>query len=83
MAILHKADGTKEKLTPSNTTKFSLEDLQKAVGGYIEGIPGTNHRVWCDEEGLLKGKPHNLEASMRFGRRLVGDILELEPGDKQ
>lgn len=37
----------------------SLENLQKAVGGYIECVTLASDLVAiCDEEGRVKGKPH-------------------------
>ena len=51
----------------------SLEALQKNVGGYIEAVTiAKDLAVICDEEGRLKGKPHNCNiADYDF----VGDIL--------
>lgn len=72
--------------------KIPLEHLQKAVGGYIERVPlwdkyeGKDCVVYCDEEGKLKGKPMNQQATiawfhaMEVGRHddyLVGDIIIL------
>ena len=41
---------------PADGAKFSLEELQTAVGGYIETmIPATRgHRVYVNEEGAIK-----------------------------
>lgn len=62
----------------------TLENLQRTVGGYIEIV--TLQRglvVICDEEGRLKGKPHNctVEGVDRVGGiivtgvEFVGDII--------
>lgn len=51
----------------------TLENLQRTVGGYIEIV--TLQRglvVICDEEGRLKGKPHNCTVR---GVEFVGDIV--------
>lgn len=51
----------------------TLENLQRTVGGYIEIV--TLQRglvVICDEEGRLKGKPHNCTVR---GVSFVGDIV--------
>lgn len=51
----------------------TLENLQRTVGGYIEIV--TLQRglvVICDEEGRLKGKPHN--CTIR-GVEFVGEIV--------
>jgi hypothetical protein len=45
----------------------TLRELQEAVGGFIEMVPGiTSYEgrpcdAVCDEEGLLKGKEVNVE----------------------
>ncbi len=51
----------------------SLEALQRNVDGYIECVRFTSDAVIiCDEEGRLKGKPHNCFIA---GHDFVGDIL--------
>lgn len=51
----------------------TLENLQTAVGGYIETVTlAADLCVICDEEGRLKGKPHNCAIA---GVDFVGDIL--------
>jgi hypothetical protein len=39
----------------------TLEGMQAIVGGYIEAVffPPTALVLYCDEEGLIKGKPLN------------------------
>lgn len=58
-----KPDGTKEDIN----RKMTLEEMQKAVGGYIELCPtkpGSGRRVLVvNEEGLLKDLPVNPEAT--------------------
>lgn len=68
-----KADGTE---VPINSDEMSLEEMQKAVGGYIE-IVGSYHNKYiiADEEGLLKNKPVNFKASYLCYRPIVGDVL--------
>ena len=50
-------------------TRPTLEQLQAAVGGYVELIPyfdnhqGQGCKAYGDEEGKLKGKPLNPEAT--------------------
>ena len=43
----------------------TLEEMQKFVGGYIEVVTSadTNSQIVLDEEGKLKGKPLNKEAT--------------------
>ena len=46
---------------PADGAKFSLEELQTAVGGYIEMmVPATRgHRVYVNGEGAIKRLPPN------------------------
>jgi hypothetical protein len=72
-------------LNPENGTTFTLEELQKAVGGYIEVIHLADGRVMVlNEEGRLHGLPFNANAtrvlsdvgSYVFGRHLkYGDVI--------
>jgi len=79
--LIYKTDGTIETVTL--TKKVTLEQLQTAVEGYIEAVPGSRHRAYCNEEGRLRGLPVNARASLRFAQVLVGNVVELEPGDRQ
>ena len=73
---LIKASGELETITPENGDRFTLEELQKYVGGYIEHIQLPHRELLVvNEEGLLLGLPFNAQASMIFGRPLVGDVV--------
>ena len=51
----------------------TLENLQRTVGGYIETVTlGCGLVVICDEEGRLKGYPHNCTID---GIEFVGVII--------
>ena len=51
----------------------TLEALQEAVGGYIEVVWITSDMaIICDEEGRIKGLPHNCNIA---GFDFVGTIL--------
>lgn len=86
MATLLLATGEKREISPRNGKKFSLEELQKLVGGYVEFLGFGNGRAFVmDEEGRLKGLPLNREAT-RIAARLgydyiVGDVLEVRRGE--
>lgn len=74
---LLRADGTQCHVWPKKR-KFSLDELQKLVGGYIERVeigPGLDMIV--DEEGRLKGLPQNAEATLLAGRLIVGNAFVL------
>jgi len=79
--IIYRVDGTTERVVLRSTV--TLQQLQHAVGGYIEAVPGTRSRAYCNEEGRLIGLRFNRLASERFRQVLVGDVVELEPGDRQ
>lgn len=85
MAFILKSDGTQVKGVTGEgpNGEFTLKQLQDAVGGYIEAVPGSGGRAYCNEEGLLRGLPLNEGASFAFGKRLVGDVIVLQEGDKQ
>lgn len=89
-----KADGslvTEGKLEP-----VKLEELQAAVGGFIETVPnfetylGKKAIAFCNEEGKIDGLPINEQAT-RFWRYaapagfadvLVGDVVILTGDDE-
>ena len=49
---------------PASET-YTLEELQAAVGGYIQLITlANNYRMVIDEEGKIKSKPINLQATL-------------------
>jgi len=81
MAYLLKVDGTIEQMGKNPP----LEELQKAVGGYIEGVTTANGgRFYCNEEGKLMGLPHNPAANsmIDFNDYIVGDVVVME-GDEE
>lgn len=78
MAKLFKVGAeTSTTFNPSNGEAFTLEELQKAVGGYVQFAPQTIPGVIivCDEEGRMKGKEINKLASFVSNQLLVGDVL--------
>ena len=86
MATILRVDGDSEEVQPRNGIDFSLEELQKIVGGYIEIVKVSNRQIMVvDNEGKLKGKPVNLMASFLYGNpdddAIVGDALVCESGE--
>jgi len=73
MARIIHVDGTEKELAG----KPSLEELQKAVGGYIEvaEIPGSSKILVVNEEGLLQQLPLNPSASAMALQLIVGDVV--------
>lgn len=53
-----------EPLAPANGTDFTLEELQKIVGGYIEVVRLDDGAIMIiNEEGKLHGLPPNERAT--------------------
>lgn len=77
VAKLLKVNGEIKQVKPKGKF-FTLSELQKLVGGYIEPLPCAKLEkcvVYGDEEGRLKNKPINVRASRMLGYVVVGDIL--------
>ena len=85
--VLIRSSGEITEFQPSGKT-FSLKELQKAVGGYIEvvtlppkssGERRIKRIMVMNEEGLLHRLPPNVVASAVFGADLavpiVGDVV--------
>lgn len=55
----------------------TLEQMQEAVGGYIEFVRITSDGAMMvvNEEGLLKKLPYNKVASIMANQTIVGDVL--------
>jgi hypothetical protein len=80
---LHKNFADAHKTAPKNGKKFTLGELQAAVGGYIEVVRlSGNERIVVNEEGLLVNLPPNLVASRMAGFLIVGDALLMGPDEK-
>tara|TARA_R100000687_G_C6393261_1_gene138311 strand:+ start:4 stop:261 length:258 start_codon:yes stop_codon:yes gene_type:complete len=78
MALLMKANGTEETIHPQDGSAFTLEELHRLVGGYIERVPTHLPKDFIvNEEGRLKGLPANQKATMVVGQSVVGDMVIL------
>ena len=70
MKVIYKAPGCAPEPRDIHNT---LEELQAAVGGYIETVTfASDAVVICNEEGRLQGLPHNCTF---LGVGFVGPIL--------
>ncbi len=77
LPVVLYADGTALTLTTEKDAP-SLEELQGAVGGYIEVVQIPAMRgvlMIVDEEGRMKGKAVNAIASEIAGTEIVGDVV--------
>ncbi len=79
MAQLIKTDGTITTVTPANGKKFTLEELQGFVDGYIEPVRLGKNTMLVNEEGLLNELKANYEASILAGQAIVGDVVIVAP----
>lgn len=77
-----KPDGTVDQMPePANGDKgFSLEQLQTAVGGYIEPVNSfiadqLGKVLLADEQGLIKQLEPNLAAATLAARPIVGNLV--------
>ena len=70
MKVIYKAPGCAPEPRDIPNT---LEELQAAVGGYIEAVTfASDAVVICNEDGRLQGLPHNCTF---LGVDFVGPIL--------
>ena len=78
--IIH-VDGTREPCEPADGKHYTLEELEKAIGGgYIQIVATRDGRLMVlDEEGKVKGFPVNRVATglYLYGAQdpIVGDVL--------
>ena len=71
-------NGKRQHVTPVDGERFHLRELQELVGGYIEAVRVPSmpkFYLLVDEEGLLKHKPVNAEATGYAQQRIVGTAL--------
>jgi hypothetical protein len=84
MSIIIKVNSQTVNIEPLNGSVFSLDELQKAVGGYIQILSITTGEyagklMVVDEEGLLKLNPVvNKTASLIAGQRIVGQVIIID-----
>lgn len=83
MALLIKADGTKEIIIPTGPNgELTYDEIRKAIGGgwveHIEVDPdvaeGCSH-AYMDEEGKIKRLPANRKATEMSTYTMAGDVL--------
>lgn len=81
MAYWIKSDLTIEAVEPKNGSDFSLEELQKFVGGTIELITLRRGYMVINDSGKLDNLPSNLVASLMYKYNvfqndyICGDVL--------
>lgn len=84
-----KVDGHIFEVEPGNGSTFTLEELQSAVGGFVEfvQVPGYYHikrrdrnfksrAIVCNDEGKLRSLPLNkLASDLAFDQLKVWDFI--------
>lgn len=94
MARLIRVDGSEQVIHPKGK-KWTLSELQRFVGGYIEFVSGTKTlRMIVDEDGIMKNRPVNARASdmvmadlpsgqiLRHPIVILGDAVILDAKEK-
>lgn len=81
-AKIIKVSGEVIEVTPKNGTDFSLEEMQKIVGGWIETIGNDKQIMVLNEDGKCKDFPYNKVATEiaikefgLFADYIAGDVL--------
>ncbi len=71
MATLIRPDGTQEEVKPKRGRRYTLEELQGYVGGYIELVRLPDDRLMViNEDGKRLQLPVNHAATEMAGRRI-------------
>ena len=74
--IIINTDNSITEITPNKDNLFSLEELQKIVGGYIEMVFLPNNFVLVvNEEGKLNQLPINIKASLIMKEFNINDFI--------
>lgn len=86
MAMLIKTDGQIEKVAPANGKDFTLEEMQKLVGGLVEVVKTISGKyALINEEGKVNGLPINLKATaitvLSLNDFICGDMVICNAGE--
>lgn len=85
MATYINVSGFELDVFPNNGEKFTLEEVQKLVGGYVERIAMPDGQaMYVNEEGKLNDLPYNIKATTMLKMHglipydyIVGDAVVL------
>jgi hypothetical protein len=82
MTTIYRADGSQELATPKNRKDFSLEELQKIVGGYTKAIYLADDKIMVvNQDGKVENLGLNVRATEIIRKNfdtkdwIVGDVL--------
>lgn len=83
-----RTNGTETEITPANGTDFTLKELQKIVGGYIEVVGvediGEEALMICNEDGIALELERNKTATQLYIKAggatyILGDVAIIAP----
>lgn len=81
VAMWIKATGPVDHVVPSKGGKFTLEEVQKMVGGLVERVRLQGGMVLLvNEEGIPRELPLNRYATQMVGFIVLGDAVILPIG---
>lgn len=85
MAQVITTDGKMQRIVLNEDPEHRLQQLQEAVGGYIElvGKIEMGACVFANEMGRILNLPINEVASTMLDRLIVGDIVVLSATEMQ
>ena len=76
MATLIKTDGEITEVEPADGHSFTLDEMQKMVGGYFETVHVRDGRILlADEDGIRKNLKPNYIATTIVGLTILGNVL--------
>jgi len=79
MGLYIDSNGKEKYVEPSNGKRFSLEEMQKYVGGFVAIVRlPKGKKMVVDEDGLMKQSLINGKASKLTGQVIVGNVLICE-----
>ncbi len=87
MALLIKADGSKSEVNPKDGKRFTLEELQELVSGYVEVVHiGESQILVVNEMGKIYNFETNDQATkfahahgaIGFNDFIVGDAVLMD-----
>ena len=83
-SFILRPDGSMESFKPKDGTTFTLDEVQSAVGGYVQPIYMGSSLMLVNEDGLEIGLPYNSQATKIYTKYfktnnkenfIVGDVL--------
>lgn len=78
MITILREDGSAQELTAAEAARFTFQDARAKIGcSTIERLPVVGAVLLFDEDGRLKRRARNPEASRLAGVQIVGVAIKL------